>query len=110
MVINKFITVNPQKAEVKLSKESLTVLFCVNKNCNPQWFKSIIINSLPVDYRNYANASMTYKKIYDLFHSLIVLVMLREQNLESKDVNFLDDCSAYPLANNLISNDFKIRH
>lgn len=116
---------NPQKKGLKASKERITVLFCVNKagnhkltpliigkSQNPRCFKSINIKSLPVEYRNSANAWMTANIFYDWFHSSFVPTVqkfLRDSNLPQKALLLLDNCPAHPPADNLMSNDGKIK-
>ncbi|XP_067134499.1 jerky protein homolog-like [Centruroides vittatus] len=116
---------NPQKAGLKLSKERITALFCVNKagnhkftplitgkSQNPRCFKSINIRYLPVVYKNSINVWMTSNIFHDWFHNFFVPSVrkfLRGLSLDRKALLLLDNCPVHPPADNLVSDDGKIK-
>ncbi len=105
----------------KKLKERVTLNLCSNasgtiklpvhligKAKRPQCFKNMDISLLPVKYTNQSNAWMTTDQFSDWFHQDFVpyvrksLVSLGEQ---PKAVLILDNCSAHPDPENLVSDD-----
>ena len=63
---------------------------------------------LPVKYTNQSNAWMTTEQFYEWFHHDFVPYVqeqLRSQGEEPKAVLVLDNCSAHPNPEDLISDD-----
>ena len=88
----------------------LPLLF-IGKAKNPRCFKGINQSTLPVIYRNQRNAWMDTEIFSWWFHKQFVPFVrakLSDMGLEEKAILFLDNCSAHPEAEDLISNNGKI--
>jgi hypothetical protein len=115
----------PNKEGLKLSKDRITILFCLNKtgahkmpplvigkSKNPRCFKSINRKHLPIEYVSSSKAWMIANLFLTWFHYTFVPSVqchLKRKNLEPKALLFLDNCPAHPPADSLISKDGKIR-
>ena len=109
---------------LKKAKDRITVNACANvtgdiklpllligKAKNPRCFKGINQSTLPVIYRNQRNAWMDTEIFSWWFHKQFepfVRAKLSDMGLEEQAILFLDNCSAHPEAEDLISNDGKI--
>lgn len=87
-------------------------LFLVGKSKNPRVLKNVNRDNLPVVYESSKNAWMTqtlFKKWF--FDSFIpsVRLHLRNKSLEEKAVLLIDQCSAHPSEEELMSSDKKIK-
>ena len=109
----------------KSQKEKVTINACSNalgtiklpllfigKAKNPWCFKNVRRDSLPVIYRNQSNAWVNTEIFANWFHTNFVPVVsqiLREMGVEPKAVLLLDNCSAHPNEDELVSSDGKIK-
>ena len=95
-----------------MSRETLRCRCCsLAKQKNPRCFTGINQSMLPVIYRNQQNAWMDTEIFSWWFHKQcvpFVRATLSDMGLEEKAILFLDNCSAHPEAEDLISNDGKI--
>ena len=101
------ITVN---AFANVTGDNKLPLLFIGKSKNPRCFKGINQSTLPVIYRNQRNAWMDTEIFSWWFHKQFVPFVrakLSDMGLEEKAILFLDNCSAHPEAENLISNDGK---
>ena len=88
----------------------LPLLF-IGKSKNPRCFKNINCDNLPVVYTNQSNAWVNATIFADWFHNKFVPFVhekLTEMNHEPKAVLLIDNCSAQPNEEQLISSDGKI--
>lgn len=86
-------------------------LLLIGKYKNPRCFKHINKDFLPVTYHNQANAWMNTSIFSDWFHHTFVPTVrlkLLELGVEPKAVLVLDNCSAHPNEDVLVSDDQKI--
>jgi len=86
-------------------------LLLIGKYKNPRCFKSINKDILPVKYTNQKNAWMNTAIFSDWFHNTFVPVVqkqLIDLGVEPKAVLVLDNCSAHPDEEDLISKDGKV--
>jgi len=89
-------------ATIKLS------LLLIGKAKNPRCFRHIDVNSLPVVYKDQSNAWMNCELFSDWFHNYYVLFVqdaLKKGGLPPKAVLLLDNCSAHPDEEELVSRD-----
>ncbi len=87
-------------------------LLLIGKSKNPRCFKNVHRERLPVIYRNQSNAWVNTEIFAHWFHTNFVPVVskrLREIGVEPKAVLLLDNCSAHPNEDELVSSDGKIR-
>lgn len=105
----------------KKSKDRITLNLCSNasgtlkmpvhligKAKRPRCFKNVNIKLLPVKYTNQKNAWMTTDQFMEWFHNDFVPHVrehLKSLGEETKAVLVLDNCSAHPEAEDLISDD-----
>lgn len=108
----------------KKQKERVTINACSNvlgtiklplvligKYKNPRCFKNINKDILPVKYTNQKNAWMNSAIFSDWFHNTFVPVVqtkLVDLGIEPKAILVLDNCSAHPDEEDLISKDGKV--
>ena len=108
----------------KTQKEHVTINACSNatgniklpllligKSKNPRCFKHANRDCLPVVYANQSNAWVDVALFTDWFHHQFVPRVqekLREMSLEPKAVLLLDNCSANPNEEELVSTDGKV--
>ena len=108
----------------KKSKDRVTINACANasgsiklplqligKSKVPRCFKKVKMDLLPVQYRGQKNAWMTTEIFQSWFHETFVPTVRKELSalgLEQKAVLVLDNCSAHPNAEDLVSDDGKI--
>lgn len=86
-------------------------LLLIGKAKNPRCFRNLNKNALPVVYRNQANAWVNTEIFKDWFASCFVPETkrrLRELGQDEKAILFLDNCSAHPSEEELVSDDGKI--
>ncbi len=86
-------------------------LVLIGKYNNPRCFKNINKDVLPVKYKNQKNAWMNSAIFSDWFHNTFVPVVqtkLVDLGVEPKAVLVLDNCSAHPDEEDLISKDGKV--
>ena len=86
-------------------------LLLIGKYKNPRCFKHIKKEFVPVTYNNQSNAWMSTSIFSDWFHHTFVPTVrkkLRELGVEPKAVLVLDNCSAHPNEDELVSEDQKI--
>ncbi|XP_062523895.1 jerky protein homolog-like [Corticium candelabrum] len=86
-------------------------LVLIGKSKNPRCFKNVNRDHLPVSYYNQSNAWVNTGIFSDWFHHKFVPVVqetLREKGLDDKAVLLLDNCSAHPNEEDLISADGKV--
>ena len=86
-------------------------LLLIDKAKNPHCFRNLNKNALPVVYRNQANAWVNTEIFKDWFASCFVPETkrrLRELGQDEKAILFLDNCSAHPSEEELVSDDGKI--
>lgn len=118
-------TSNPQNSGFKGSKERVTLLFAANssgkhkvklfvigKSMNPRCLHHMNAKKLPVIYKSSKNAWMTQTLFREWFFEVFVVQVrkyLRSQHLDEKAILFMDRCSAHPNAEELVSNDEKIK-
>ncbi|XP_024049951.2 jerky protein homolog-like [Terrapene carolina triunguis] len=115
-----------QKAKgIKVIKERVTILFCVNKTSlhklkplcigksrSPRAFHHKNMDSLSFIHRHSKNAWMTSDIFEEWFKKYFVPAVrnhLRRQNLEPKALLLLDNCPAHPPVETLTSKDGKIK-
>ena len=87
-------------------------LLLIGKAKNPRCFKNVCRDSLPVVYKNQSNAWVNTQIFANCFHRNFVPMVskrLRELGVEPKAVLLLDNCSAHPNEDELVSSDGKIR-
>ena len=105
----------------KKAKERVTLSACANvtgsiklpllmigKYKKPRCFKEINMDSLPVTYRNQTNAWVNTTIFLSWFQDIFVPYVqneLRKMNLEPKAILILDNCSAHPSVELLVSPD-----
>ena len=85
----------------------LPLLF-IGKAKNPRCFRNFNQDNLPVIYRNQANAWVNGPLFKDWYHHNFVPFVqdsLREMGIEPKAILLLDNCSAHPNEEELISAD-----
>ena len=108
----------------KTQKERVTINACSNasgtiklpllligKSKNPRCFKNVSRDSLPILCANQSNAWVNATLFTDWFHQNFVPTVqekLRERGCEPKAVLLLDNCSAHPDEEELISADGKV--
>ena len=108
----------------KKQKERVTINACSNmlgtiklplqligKSKNPRCFKNINRDALPVYYANQSNAWMNTAIFGDWFHDKFVPFVqkkLAELGVEKRAVFLLDNCSAHPDEEELVSADKKV--
>ena len=105
---NDRITVN---ACANVTGDIKLPLLFIGKAKNPRYFKGINQSTLPVIYCNQRNAWMDTEIFSWWFHKQFVPFVrekVSDMGLEEKAILFLDNCSANPEADDLISNDGKI--
>lgn len=106
---------------MKKAKDRVTVNACANvtgsikvpllfigKSKNPRCFKGISHSDLPVVYRNQRNAWVDTEIFSEWFHEQFapfVREKLAQLGLEPKAKLFLDNCSAHPEAEDLVTAD-----
>ena len=86
-------------------------LLLIGKAKNPRCFRNLNKEALPVVYRNQANAWVDRDIFRDWFFNCFVpetKQKLRELGQEERAILFLDNCSAHPSEDELISADGKI--
>ncbi len=97
---------------VLMPLEQLSCLyFFFGKYKSPRCFKQICKDSLPVYYNNQKNAWMTASLFSTWFHNEFVptiKIKLTELGVEPKALLLLDNCSAHPDEDELVSSDGKI--
>ena len=112
-------TVHSGPSGAKKAKERVTINACANvtgtvklpllfigKAKNPRCFKGIDKNMLPVIYRNQANAWVTTGIFQDWFDKNFVPFVeqkLIDMGVEPKALLLLDNCSAHPSEDELVS-------
>ena len=87
-------------------------LLLIGKAKNPRCLNGINQSTLPVIYRNQRNAWVNTEIFSEWFHEQFVpyaRAKLSEIVLEAKSILFLNNCSAHPEAEDLISDDGKFR-
>lgn len=108
----------------KTQKERITINACSNvtgtiklplqvigKAKNPRCFKNVDVSALPVIYNNQTNAWMDCALFSNWFHNHFVPFVqeaLKEKNLTPKAILLLDNCSAHPDEDELISADGQV--
>ncbi|XP_065892463.1 tigger transposable element-derived protein 2-like [Dysidea avara] len=108
----------------KTQKERVTINACSNitgtiklplmfigKARKPRCFKHIDVDSLPVVYKNQSNAWMNCELFSDWFHSHFVPFVqeaLKKEGIAPRAMLLLDNCSAHPDEEELVSNDKKV--
>ena len=108
----------------KTQKERITICACSNasgtiklplvligKSKSPRCFKGINKESLPVVYFNQKNAWVNTTIFTEWYHQHFVpyiKIKLNELGLDSKAVLLIDNCSAHPSEQDLISDDKKV--
>ena len=83
----------------------------ISKAKNPRCLCNLNKNALPVVYRNQANTWVNTEIFKDWFASCFVPETkrrLRELGQDEKAILFLDNCSAHPSEEELVSDDGKI--
>ena len=117
---------NEKKADgMKKAKDRVTLSACANitgsiklpllfigKAKRPRCYAGVNMDSLPVTYRNSANAWVTSEIFYQWFHEVFVPFVgskLIEMGLEPKAMLILDNCLAHPDVEQLTSRDGKIK-
>ncbi len=86
-------------------------LLMIGKSKNPRCFKHINRDNLPLHYSNQANAWVNAETFTEWFQEKFVPTVqkqLREMDVEPKAVLLLDNCSAHPSEDQLISKDGQI--
>lgn len=86
-------------------------LLLIGKYKNPRCFKNIARDSLPVIYENQSNAWVNTSIFANWFHQHFVPIVRREfkkLGIQPKAVLILDNCSAHPDEEELVSSDGKI--
>ena len=105
------VTINACSNAYALGSIKLPLLL-IGKAKNPRCFKNIHRDSLPVVYKNQSNAWVNTEIFANWFHRNFVRMVskrLRELGVEPKPVLLLDNCSAHPNEDELVSSDGKIR-
>ena len=108
----------------KKQKDSVTINACSNilgtiklpllligKYKNPKCLKNVNRDVLPVRYAHQSNASMNTSILADWFHNEFVPTVQKQLvdiGVEPKVVLLLDNCSAHPNEEDLISKDKKV--
>ncbi len=108
----------------KSQKERVTINACANasgtiklpllligKSKNPRCFKNIKRDQLPLIYENQSNAWVNTEIFTKWFHGSFVPIVqkkLREMGVEPKAILVLDNCSAHPNEEDLVSSDGKV--
>ena len=108
----------------KSQKERVTINACSNatgtiklplqmigKAKNPRCFKNIARDNLPLLYENQKNSWMNTEIFLTWFHKTFVPIVkkkLQELDVEPRAVLILDNCSAHPSEDQLVSADGKI--
>ena len=105
----------------KKAKERVTVNLCSNvsgtiklplhvigKSKKPRCFKGMNMGLLPVVYSGQKNAWMNCALFHEWFHNTFVRKKLNAYGQECKAVLVLDNCSAHPEEDKLVSDDGKI--
>lgn len=110
---------------LKKAKDRVTINACANvtgtiklplliigKSKRPRCFAGMNMDALPVIYRNSSTAWMNAEIFFSWFHEHFVpyvRVKLTQMHLEPKALLLLDNCSAHPEADELISSDGLIK-
>lgn len=87
-------------------------LLLIGKAKNPRCFKYICKDTVPVVYKHQSNARVNAEIFENWFHGNFVPTVrkrLPELGVEPKVVLLLDNCSAHPNIDDLVSSDGKIR-
>ena len=117
-------SVNDLPDGTKKAKDRVTINACANasgtiklpllfigKSKNPRCFRNLNKEALPVVYRNQTNAWVNRDIFKDCFFNCFVpqtKQRLRQLGQEERAILFLDNCSAHPSEDELMSADGKI--